>query len=63
VLGALTVREAGEMTMILDLPLWWGQIAMVPGFVLLALAGGYMAVWHAGQSLRTAGQAAQGVRP
>jgi len=63
VLGALTVREAGEMTMILDLPLWWGQIAMVPGFVLLALAGGYMALWHAGQSLRTAGQATQGAQP
>lgn len=44
--GALSVKEAGETTMILDLPLWLGQILMVPGFVLLALAGGYMALWH-----------------
>ncbi|MEO5797532.1 MAG: TRAP transporter small permease [Rhodoferax sp.] len=48
--GALGVREAAETTMILDLPLWWGQIAMVPGFVLLALAGFYMVAWHLGQS-------------
>jgi TRAP-type C4-dicarboxylate transport system permease small subunit len=44
--GALTVKEAGETTMILGLPLWIGQILMVPGFVLLALAGLYMAGLH-----------------
>jgi len=44
--GALSVREAGETTMILGWPLWIGQILMVPGFVLLALAGFYMASWH-----------------
>jgi hypothetical protein len=44
--GALTVRASGEETMILGLPQWWGPAAMVPGFVLLALAGGYMAARH-----------------
>lgn len=44
--GALMVGTAGETSMILGLPLWWGQALMVPGFVLLALAGGYRAGWH-----------------
>ncbi len=44
--GALTVKASGEETMILGLPQWWGPAAMVPGFVLLALAGGYMAARH-----------------
>ena len=44
--GALSIKEAGETTMILGWPLWIGQILMVPGFVLLALAGLYMASWH-----------------
>lgn len=44
--GALAVKEAGETTMILGWPLWIGQVLMVPGFVLLAAAGFYMAGWH-----------------
>ena len=44
--GALSVKESGETTMILGWPLWVGQILMVPGFVLLALAGFYMMAWH-----------------
>lgn len=44
--GALSVRESGETTMILGWPLWIGQILMVPGFVLLAVAGFYMAGVH-----------------
>ncbi len=44
--GALSVKAAGETTMILGWPLWLGQILMVPGFVLLAAAGLYMAGWH-----------------
>jgi TRAP-type C4-dicarboxylate transport system permease small subunit len=44
--GAMAVKEAGETTMILSLPLWIGQILMVPGFVLLAIAGFYMAAQH-----------------
>ena len=37
--GALVVKEAGENSMILDWPLWIPQMAIVPGFVLMALAG------------------------
>ena len=41
--GAMSIREAGETSAILGWPIWLAQIAMVPGFVLLALAGFYMA--------------------
>ena len=34
--GALAVREAGETSMILSLPMWWVYAALAPG---LALAG------------------------
>ncbi len=44
--GAATVQATGETTMILGLPLWAGQALMVPGFVLLALAGVYRVVEH-----------------
>lgn len=44
--GALVVREAGERSMLLDWPLWLPQMAMVPGFALLALAGAYRAWQH-----------------
>lgn len=44
--GALSVKDSGETTMILGWPLWIGQILMVPGFALLALAGFYMMAWH-----------------
>ena len=44
--GAVMVGQAGETSMILALPLWIGQSLMVPGFVLLALAGFYMCGWH-----------------
>lgn len=41
--GAAALRENGETTAILALPVWAAQALMVPGFVLLALAGLYMA--------------------
>lgn len=44
--GAWMVREAGEQSMLLDWPLWIPQMAMVPGFALLALAGLYRAGQH-----------------
>jgi TRAP-type C4-dicarboxylate transport system permease small subunit len=44
--GAMTVKDAGETTMILSLPLWVGQMLMVPGFILLAVAGFYMTLLH-----------------
>lgn len=47
--GALTVKAAGEASMILDWPLWIAQMLMVPGFVLMGLAGFFMAgvYWRA----------------
>lgn len=53
--GAWVVREAGERSMLLDWPVWIPQMAMVPGFVLLALAGAYQMAHH----LRAAGQGVQ----
>lgn len=50
--GAMMVGAAGETSMILALPLWVGQALMVPGFVLLALAGLYMCGWHVRRALR-----------
>ncbi len=44
--GVISVQQAGETTMILGWPLWIGQMLMVPGFVLLACAGFYMAALH-----------------
>ena len=44
--GVASVHAAGETTMILGLPLWVGQALMLPGFVLLALAGLYRAAEH-----------------
>ncbi len=44
--GALSVKDAGETTAILGWPVWIGQMLMIPGFVLLALAGFYMAIHH-----------------
>jgi len=34
--GAFSVREAGETTMIIGLPMWWAYACLAPG---LALAG------------------------
>ena len=42
--GAMSLREAGESSAILEVPVWIAQALMVPGFVLLALAGFYMCV-------------------
>lgn len=42
--GALAVKEAGETSAVLGLPVWIAQILMVPSFALLAAAGFYMCV-------------------
>ena len=42
--GALSLREAGESSAILAVPVWIAQALMVPSFILLALAGFYMCV-------------------
>lgn len=56
--GALSVRSANETSVILGWPLWIAQIMMVPGFLLMALAGIYMIGVH----LRGAGSTAHGIR-
>ena len=53
--GAASLHAAGETTMILGLPLWAGQALMVPGFVLLAAAGFYMAMHLLRRSRRVRG--------
>lgn len=40
--GAMSLKEAGETSAVLGLPVWLAQALMVPSFILLALAGFYM---------------------
>lgn len=49
--GAAALQASGETTTILGAPVWLGQALMVPGFVLLALAGFYRAAQH-GRGMR-----------
>lgn len=49
-LGALSVRASEETSMILGWPLWIAQALMVPGLVLMALAGFYMMAHHWSQA-------------
>lgn len=44
--GAFAIKEAGETSMILGWPVWIAQVLMVPGFLLMALAGFYMVSFH-----------------
>jgi TRAP-type C4-dicarboxylate transport system permease small subunit len=44
--GAWAVRDSGETSVILGWPVWIPQMLMLPGFVLMALAGLYMAGAH-----------------
>ena len=50
--GALSIREVGETSAILGWPVWIAQALMVPGFVMLALAGFYMSAHHLRSSAR-----------
>ncbi len=56
--GAASLKEAGEASMLLLWPVWTVVAAMVPSFVLLALAGFYNAVhyWHAASAEAVAGK-------
>lgn len=36
--GMLEMREYGETSMVIGLPVWWGYIPIAPSFVLLGLA-------------------------
>jgi TRAP-type C4-dicarboxylate transport system permease small subunit len=42
--GALSLKEVGETSAILAWPVWIPQMLMVPGFILMAVAGLYMAI-------------------
>ena len=44
--GMLAVRESGETSVILGWPVWVAQLLMLPGFVVMALAGLYMVGAH-----------------
>jgi TRAP-type C4-dicarboxylate transport system permease small subunit len=44
--SAVSIKEAGETSMILAWPVWIVVAAIVPSFVLLAVAGLYNAVTH-----------------
>ncbi|ATE61345.1 TRAP transporter small permease [Thauera sinica] len=36
--GMLEMREYGETSMVIALPIWWGYVPVVPSFVLLGVA-------------------------
>jgi len=44
--GALAIMEVGETSAILAFPVWIAQALMVPGFVLLAIAGFYLCAYE-----------------
>lgn len=44
--GAVAIWQAGETSMILGWPVWLAQALMLPGFLLLALAGFYRVGLH-----------------
>jgi len=37
--GAIDMRQAGERSMLMDLPLWWPYVLMLPGFALCVAIG------------------------
>jgi TRAP-type mannitol/chloroaromatic compound transport system permease small subunit len=53
--GAISIMEVGETSAILGWPIWIAQALMVPGFVMLALSGFYMAAHHLRASARVRG--------
>lgn len=57
--GAMSLKEAGETSAILGWPIWLAQVLMVPGFLLLAAAGFYMAA-HFVRQATGAGKGTQG---
>ena len=56
--GALAIKEVGETSAILGWPVWIAQALMVPGFVLLGVAGFYTCAMHwRARSAQRAGRA------
>jgi TRAP-type C4-dicarboxylate transport system permease small subunit len=45
-MGAVAVRDAGEETMILGVPLWWMYLLLAPGLALTALVASIQAALH-----------------
>ena len=43
--GAVSVREAGETTMIISLPMWWAYASLAPGLALAAVIA-LQQGWH-----------------
>lgn len=50
--GAISIKQAGETTMLLGVPIWIGYALMVPGFILTAL----VALYTAHRALRASAQ-------
>ena len=46
-IGAVSVREAGETTMIISLPMWWAYASLAPGLALAALIALQQGLWLA----------------
>lgn len=44
--GAVSVRQAHEASMILDLPMWWVYASLAPGLALAALVAMVQAAMH-----------------
>ncbi len=45
-MGALSVHEAHEQSMILELPMWWAYASLAPGLALTALIAWWQSVGH-----------------
>jgi TRAP-type C4-dicarboxylate transport system permease small subunit len=43
--GALAVREAGETSMIISLPMWWAYAALAPGLAIAGVVALVQAAW------------------
>ena len=50
--GAINIKDVGETSAILGWPVWIAQGLMVPGFVMLAVAGLYTFMRHLRRSLQ-----------
>ena len=44
--GVISLYQSGETSMVLGWPVWVAQALMLPGFLMLGLAGFYMTGWH-----------------
>jgi TRAP-type C4-dicarboxylate transport system permease small subunit len=54
--GLLGLRDSQDVSMLLELPTWWGYVPFVPSFALLGL----ISVWHVLKDIRALGNGASG---